>query len=118
MEAKEPAKRLLFSHIPDDQLLGYGVPLEWLEDVKVADEDTVLDLADHLPSEASEALLNWRLVRLRNRHCPRLWGPTHSIIPTLCAVFASCERGRIGRGAGISLGEVDPSSCIRPNWDW
>ena len=57
VEAKEPAKRLLFSHIPDDQLLGYGVPLEWLEDVKVADEDTVLDLADHLPSEASEALL-------------------------------------------------------------
>ena len=47
----------LFSHIPDDQLLGYGVPVEWLNDVKAADEDSLLDLADHLPTEAAEALL-------------------------------------------------------------
>ena len=47
----------LFSHIPDDQLLGYGVPVEWLNDVKAADEDSLLDLGDHLPTEAAEALL-------------------------------------------------------------
>ena len=52
-----PAKPPLFAHVPDDQLLGYGVPEEWLGDVRVADEDTVLDLADHLPTEAAEALL-------------------------------------------------------------
>ena len=47
----------LFAHIPDEQLLGYGVPAEWLADVRVANEDSVLDLADHLPAEAAEALL-------------------------------------------------------------
>ncbi len=50
-------KPLLFTHLPDDQLLGYGVPAEWLEEVRAADEDSVLDLASHLPSEAAEALL-------------------------------------------------------------
>ena len=52
-----PPKPPLFSHIPDDQLLGYGVPVEWLNDVKATDEDSLLDLADHLPTEAAEALL-------------------------------------------------------------
>jgi superfamily I DNA/RNA helicase len=33
------------------------VPLEWLNDVRQATEDTLLALADHLPSEAAEALL-------------------------------------------------------------
>ena len=50
-------KPLLFAHIPDEQLLGYGIPAEWLDVVRAADEDSVLDLADHLPTEAAEALL-------------------------------------------------------------
>ena len=56
-ERAAPPKPPLFAHLPDDQLLGYGVPVEWLEDVKIATEDNVLDLADHLPAEAAEALL-------------------------------------------------------------
>ena len=56
-EVQAPPKPLLFSRLPDDQLLGYGIPVEWLEDVRAADEDSVLDLAGHLPSEAAEALL-------------------------------------------------------------
>ena len=51
------AKSPLFAHIPEVQLLGYGIPDEWLGAVRVADEDSVLDLADHLPTEAAEALL-------------------------------------------------------------
>jgi superfamily I DNA/RNA helicase/mRNA-degrading endonuclease RelE of RelBE toxin-antitoxin system len=47
----------LFANVPDDELLSYGVPTEWLGDVKKATEDTLLVLADHLPAEASEALL-------------------------------------------------------------
>lgn len=47
----------LFAQIPDDELLKYGVPPEWLGDVRAATEDTLLALADHLPAEASEALL-------------------------------------------------------------
>ena len=47
----------LFHGISDDELLGYGVPPEWLADVRLATEDSLLDLADHLPAEAAEALL-------------------------------------------------------------
>ena len=56
-EIQAPPKPLLFAHLPDDQLLGYGVPVEWLENVKAANEDSVLDLAERLPAEAAEALL-------------------------------------------------------------
>jgi mRNA-degrading endonuclease RelE of RelBE toxin-antitoxin system len=48
----------LFAGVPEDELLGYGVPAEWLADVRRANEDTLLELADHLPSEAAEALLD------------------------------------------------------------
>jgi superfamily I DNA/RNA helicase/mRNA-degrading endonuclease RelE of RelBE toxin-antitoxin system len=47
----------LFRDLTVDELLGYGVPAEWVEDVQNADEDTLLQLSDHLPSEAAEALL-------------------------------------------------------------
>jgi len=50
-------KPLLFTGISDDQLLGYGVPPEWLNDVRQANEDSLLTLADRLPAEAAEALL-------------------------------------------------------------
>src|SRR5712692_3584056 len=50
-------KKPLFVHVSDDELLSYGVPAEWLTDVRQATEDTVLALADHLPAEAAEALL-------------------------------------------------------------
>src|SRR6266699_2480412 len=50
-------KPLLFAGISDGQLLGYGVPSEWLADVRNASEENVLELADHLPKEAAEALL-------------------------------------------------------------
>jgi mRNA-degrading endonuclease RelE of RelBE toxin-antitoxin system len=56
--ARHPAKPPLFAHLPDEERLGYGVPAEWLEDVRASDEDSLLDLADHLPIEAAEALLN------------------------------------------------------------
>lgn len=47
----------LFADITDDELLAYGVPPEWLPEVRVATEETVLELAEHLPAEAAEALL-------------------------------------------------------------
>src|SRR6266566_8331087 len=51
------AHKPLFAHMPDEQLLAYGVPTEWLSDVRQATENTILRLADHLPAEAAEALL-------------------------------------------------------------
>ena len=53
-KAPKPA---LFAATPEAELLGYGVPPEWLADVRAADEDTLLSLADRLPGEAAEALL-------------------------------------------------------------
>ncbi len=58
VERAAPPKPLLFADIPDDRLLSYGVPPEWLADVRHANEDTVLELAGHLPTEAAESLLD------------------------------------------------------------
>ncbi|OQB55659.1 MAG: ATP-dependent DNA helicase UvrD2 [Deltaproteobacteria bacterium ADurb.Bin151] len=52
-----PTKKPLFENYSDAELLKYGVPSEWLNDVRKANEDTILELADHLPGEAAEALL-------------------------------------------------------------
>lgn len=59
VEAVQPAppKPSLFAQFADDELLSFGVPLEWMNDVRQANEDSVLELADHLPAEAAEALL-------------------------------------------------------------
>lgn len=53
-KATKPA---LFAGRSDEELLGYGVPQEWLKDVRQANEDSLLHLADRLPGEAAEALL-------------------------------------------------------------
>lgn len=50
-------KQMLFAGRSDDELLSYGIPPEWLGDVRKVDEDSLLVLADHLPAEAAEALL-------------------------------------------------------------
>jgi mRNA-degrading endonuclease RelE of RelBE toxin-antitoxin system len=57
-EQPAPPKPPLFARVSDAELLGYGVPIDWLEDVRHADEDSILELAEHLPGEAAEALLN------------------------------------------------------------
>jgi UvrD-like helicase C-terminal domain/AAA domain len=54
----EMAKPPLFADVPDGMFLAHGVPPEWIGEVRRATEDTLLDLADHLPQEAGEALLN------------------------------------------------------------
>jgi len=54
---RKAPKPPLFADKSDEELLGYGVPAEWLKDVRSATEDTLLALTDHLPAEAAEALL-------------------------------------------------------------
>lgn len=56
-EKPAPPKPILFADKSDEELLGYGVPAEWLNDVRQANEDSLLLLADRLPGEATEALL-------------------------------------------------------------
>ncbi|MBI2918962.1 MAG: ATP-dependent helicase [Chloroflexi bacterium] len=59
LEVVQPAqpKPPLFANVSEITLLGYGVPVEWLNDVRMATEDTLLALTDHLPAEAAEILL-------------------------------------------------------------
>ena len=40
-----PRKARLFEHISDEMLLNYGVPAEWLQDVRHANEDTLLHIS-------------------------------------------------------------------------
>ncbi|QQR75741.1 MAG: UvrD-helicase domain-containing protein [Holophagales bacterium] len=58
----EPAAQVpklpLFRDVPRDELLAYGVPAEWVGEVTEATEESLLQLAEHLPGEAAEALLD------------------------------------------------------------
>ena len=58
VEESPPPKPALFADVADDDLLGFGVPSEWLDDVKMATEDSLFEIAEHLPQEAAEALLD------------------------------------------------------------
>jgi hypothetical protein len=58
MPVSTPSRPLLFASMSEAELLKYGVPAEWLADVRGATEDNILEIATHLPSEAAEALLN------------------------------------------------------------
>lgn len=48
-----------FTSLTSDDLLGIGVPEDWIADIVRATEDGFLDMATHLPGEASEALLEY-----------------------------------------------------------
>ena len=51
----EPKRPL--SKLTEDELLSYGVPAEWIPDVRTADDDMLLVIATHLPDEAAEAII-------------------------------------------------------------
>ena len=68
------SRMAFFADASDDDLLGYGVPVEWLNDVRAATEDTLLDLADHLPGEAAEALLQLATGGAPDRPAPAVAG--------------------------------------------
>jgi hypothetical protein len=70
---ESPKPKKLFGSVTDDELLSFGVPPEWLKDVRDATEDTILAVAEHLPAEASEAVLE-----LATGGQPRKPGPKKS----------------------------------------
>lgn len=57
VEIAKPEPRLLFADCASEELLNYGVPPEWIERIKAANEDSFFKIVEHLPSEAAEALL-------------------------------------------------------------
>ena len=52
----KPAPRL-FDNLRKFELMAFGVPEDWVDDVRKATEDTLFDIISHLPQEAQEALL-------------------------------------------------------------
>lgn len=54
-----PADVLLFLRLSREDALSIGVPADWVDDVLHASEDRFFTLANHLPQEATEALLDY-----------------------------------------------------------
>lgn len=59
VQQAERPRQVVFplAEMSNEELLDYGVPAEWVNDVRAADEDALLALASHLPAEAAEAVL-------------------------------------------------------------
>ncbi len=51
--------RPCFGGLTADDLLCVGVPADWVKDILTASEDRFLEIADHIPQEAAEALLDY-----------------------------------------------------------
>ena len=68
----------IFASLDNDALLSVGVPTDWMADVRAATEDTFFALAEHLPAESSEALLEYATTGLLPKPAPAAADPfTH-----------------------------------------
>jgi hypothetical protein len=59
-----------FAKLSEADLLGVGVPADWLADVRMTGEDSFLDVAPHLPAEAAEALLQFATTGVFRKAAP------------------------------------------------
>jgi hypothetical protein len=57
----------LFAKLDEDALLAVGVPEDWLFPVQAATEAGFFELAEHLPAEAAEALLDYAATGILRR---------------------------------------------------
>lgn len=57
VEASPQPEQPCLAGVVREELLTYGVPEPWVDDCLAADENSLLAIADRLPSEAAEALL-------------------------------------------------------------
>ena len=109
-----PAGTPLFAKLGRDDLLSVGVPEDWIADVRAADEDGFLGLADHLPAEAAEALLQYVSSGALNLAQRRLaLGQALSRIRIRCVGSASWRASRNYEPRSIPRGRSGRCSCIR-----
>ncbi len=59
IEATPATERLPFHTLSTESLMAAGVPPDWIADVHAASGDRFLAMAEHLPAEAAEALLEF-----------------------------------------------------------
>ncbi|MGR4844591.1 3'-5' exonuclease [Rhizobium sp. LARHSG275] len=60
----------LFAKLSTDDALSIGVPEDWVKDVLDASEEKFFALADHLPQEAAEALLDYAATGILKKSAP------------------------------------------------
>ncbi|MDO3434518.1 3'-5' exonuclease [Rhizobium sp. CBN3] len=60
----------LFAKLSADDALSIGVPEDWIKDVLGATEEKFFALADHLPQEAAEALLDYAATGILKKPAP------------------------------------------------
>ena len=56
-EQPAPAEAPLLAGISGEDLMSYGVPSDWMEDLQNAGEERLMQLVEYLPEEAAEAVL-------------------------------------------------------------
>ncbi|HET8701007.1 MAG TPA: hypothetical protein VFL97_05000 [Nitrococcus sp.] len=117
--AEQPAalKPLLFADVADEELLSYGVLGEWLADVRQANEDSLLELADHLPSEAAEALLELATGGKPQVAQPMPISTIRSSTRRAAPIPYDAQLRRAETGAGVPL-RSGPSFSIRRSGRW
>ena len=93
------SRTAIFADASEDDLLCYGVPVEWLDDVRAATEDSLLDLADHLPGEVAEALLQLATGGAPDRPAPAVAGADPFAHPDAQAPLPG--DGGCGRAASV-----------------
>ena len=66
----QPARDMLplFRDLSEEDLLGVGVPQDWLVDIQRSSEDGFFEIADHIPAEAAEALLDYAATGMLPKH--------------------------------------------------
>ncbi|WP_237152184.1 3'-5' exonuclease [Oryzibacter oryziterrae] len=57
VDANPPQGVRLFDNLRKFELMGFGVPADWVDAVREATEETLFDVITHLPQEAQETLL-------------------------------------------------------------
>ena len=104
---------LLFERCSDNELLGYCLPKDWLVDVRQATEETLLDLAGHLPSEAGEALLALAVGNSPNAlPCRRKSPQARSSTQSRCAASAFLRTSKNSSAPSTTRGTNGLFSCI------
>jgi hypothetical protein len=89
--APRKAATPLFAQLDRDDLFSVGVPEDWIADVQAADDDRFRALADRLPAEAAEALLEYVSSGILNRPAPPLPGASALLHPDTLRRFRVVE---------------------------
>ena len=112
----QPRRHHCLPHCPPKIMLAVGVPADWVADVQAAGEDAFFTLAEHLPAEAAEALLQYASTGRLPPPTPR--PQTHSPTRTHSAASVWSKTKKSWRRRWTPRGTGGRCSCTRHNATW